>query len=239
MHELVKLARGFAEQKHAGQKYGNLPVDMIVHLDAVHAILLEFGETDEVILAAAYLHDTLEDTETYPEEIKRLFGEDVLNFVQAVTDGKGKNRAERKAGVYKKLRGSWRFVRLKLADRIANTKYSKAEKSPQLSMYAKEYPEFKLQLYTGVSDSNKDMWDYLDTLMHSVVPATFKLLRTQDVSGVSGIGVVAEGVIFTNGKCAVTWYGKIASVTVYNTFKDCEQIHGHEGRTKFIFDNEV
>jgi hypothetical protein len=178
----------------------------------------------------------LEDTDTLGEEIRKEFGQDVYELIEAVTDGEGKNRAERKAIVYKKLQGHWRAIRLKLADRIANTKYSKAEKSPQLTMYIKEYPEFVRQLF---SDMNKDMWDYLDTLMHGVVPSTFKLLRIQDASGVSGRGIVAEGVIFTNGKCAVTWYGKISSVTIYNTFDECKQVHGHEGRTKFIFDDET
>ncbi len=65
---------------------------------------------------------------------------------------------------------------------------------------------------------------------------TFKMQRIEDVSGVSGIGIVAEGVIFTNGKCVITWFGNISSVVVYDSFEECEQIHGHEGRTKFIFD---
>jgi hypothetical protein len=236
MHELVAKAREFAEKKHAGQNYGSLKVNMIVHLDAVYHVLLEFGETDIFLLAAAYLHDVMEDTVTYKQELITLFGEEVANLVESVTDEPGKNRAERKAKTYGKIAQHWKCIRLKLADRIANTRYSKAEKSPTLIMYLREYPTFREKLIT--TEHNMDMWNALDILMKSITPRTFKLTRVQDVSGVSGTGVVAEGVVFTNGKCAVTWYGKIASVTVYNTFEECTTIHGHEGRTKFEFDNE-
>lgn len=237
MHEQVKRAREFAEKKHAGQEYGKLPVNMIVHLDAVYHVLLEFGETDIDLLTAAYLHDVLEDTVTYKQELAALFNEEVANLVEAVTDEKGKNRAERKAKTYGKIAQHWKCIRLKLADRIANTRYSKAERAPTLIMYLREYPTFREKLFT--SDHNQDMWASLDALMKSIVPRTFKFLRTQDVSGVSGTGVVAEGVVFTNGKCAVTWYGKLASVTVYNSFEECAAIHGHGGGTRFEFDNEL
>lgn len=236
MHELVAKAREFAERKHVGQLYGALPVNMIIHLDAVYHILVEAGETDHEILAAAYLHDVVEDTDTFLEEIKREFGQRVADLVHAVTDEPGANRAERKAKTYGKIAQHWHCVRIKLADRIANTRYSKAEKSGQLTMYIKEYPTFREKLFT--TEHNQDLWKQLDDLMRSIVPATFKLLRIRDVSGVSGTGVVAEGVVFTNGKCAVTWYGKIASVTVYNSFKECEQIHGHGSDTKFVYDSQ-
>jgi (p)ppGpp synthase/HD superfamily hydrolase len=237
MHELVKKARSFAEKRHAGHKYGTLPVDIIVHLDNVYHVLMEFGETDPSMLAAGFLHDILEDTKTSQEELQEEFGMITTALVLAVTDGEGKNRKERKEAMYNKTAGHLRFTRLKLADRIANMRYSKAEKSPQLTMYMKEYPEFKARLFFA-NDGNEKMWETLDALMKSVIPRTFKLSREKDVSGVSGKGIVGEGVIFTNGKCVVTWYGKIASVTVYNTFEDCEQIHGHEGATKFVFDNK-
>ena len=236
MHELVTKARAFAEKKHAGMKYGTLKVDMIVHLDSVHSVIMEFGETDIFLLAAAFLHDVMEDTVTYKPELVALFGEEVANLVEAVTDEPGKNRAERKAKTYGKIAQHWKCIRLKLADRIANTRYSKAEKSPMLIMYLREYPTFREKLYT--TEHNSDMWASLDALMKSVVPRTFKLTRTQDISGVSGTGVVAEGVEFTNGKVALTWYGKYASVAAYNSIEECTAIHGHEGKTKFMFDGE-
>lgn len=64
----------------------------------------------------------------------------------------------------------------------------------------------------------------------------FYLQRTEDVSGTSGIGTVAEGVIFKNGKCALSWLTPLTSVTIYDNIEILEKIHGHEGRTKIKYD---
>jgi hypothetical protein len=59
----------------------------------------------------------------------------------------------------------------------------------------------------------------------------FRLMRHEDASGVSGTGVVAEGVIFKSGRCVMTWLTAVASICVYESIEDLEAIHGHEGRT--------
>ena len=65
---------------------------------------------------------------------------------------------------------------------------------------------------------------------------TFKLVRVQDETGISGPGVVAEGIEFTNGWCALSWLTAMHSVAVYPNARSCEAIHGHNGRTKLVFD---
>ena len=67
----------------------------------------------------------------------------------------------------------------------------------------------------------------------------FHFLRLEDASGVSGCGVVAEGVIFSNGKVALEWLSNHASTNLYDSLDDVEYIHGHEGRTKIVFDDPV
>lgn len=65
----------------------------------------------------------------------------------------------------------------------------------------------------------------------------FELHRTEDPSGISGTGVVAEIVEFSNGKCCVAWDGTlagVASVIVYDSLGDVERIHGHEGRSVIV-----
>ena len=59
----------------------------------------------------------------------------------------------------------------------------------------------------------------------------FDLVRKEDVSGVSGLGVVAEGVEFTDGTCVLRWFGKWPSSAFYSSLADLIAIHGHEGRT--------
>lgn len=65
----------------------------------------------------------------------------------------------------------------------------------------------------------------------------FHFERLEDASGVSGCGKVAEGVIFSNGKVALEWLSNHASTALYDSIADVEYIHGHEGRTKIVFDD--
>jgi hypothetical protein len=64
---------------------------------------------------------------------------------------------------------------------------------------------------------------------------TFKLVRDEDESGVSGTGVVAEGVILSNGQCVLSWLTKHRSLGIYPTIQELENIHGHGGKTKVVY----
>lgn len=59
----------------------------------------------------------------------------------------------------------------------------------------------------------------------------FVLIRSEDVTGISGIGMVAEGVQFHDGKCVMAWRSKHRSISVYTSIEDLEAIHGHNGQT--------
>jgi len=59
----------------------------------------------------------------------------------------------------------------------------------------------------------------------------FLLRRKEDISGVSGTGVVAEGVEFDNGKIAMCWLGTFHTVEVADNIHTIEEIHGHKGTT--------
>lgn len=65
---------------------------------------------------------------------------------------------------------------------------------------------------------------------------TFTLVRDVDVSGVSGTGVVAEGVEFSDGTCAVRWItGDHRSTVVWDNVESVEIIHGHGGATRVVW----
>jgi hypothetical protein len=59
----------------------------------------------------------------------------------------------------------------------------------------------------------------------------FVLIREVDESGVSGTGLVAEGIEFSNGKCALSWRTRVQSIAIYDNIKELESIHGHDGNT--------
>ena len=63
----------------------------------------------------------------------------------------------------------------------------------------------------------------------------FKLIRDVDVSGVSGIGHVADGVRFEDGTTVVRWRGERCSTVVWDSIADVEAIHGHGGHTRLIW----
>lgn len=60
----------------------------------------------------------------------------------------------------------------------------------------------------------------------------FYLLRYEDKSGISGTGVVAEGLLFSTGPCVISWLSDVRSVSVYDSFDDMIAIHGHGGKTE-------
>ena len=64
----------------------------------------------------------------------------------------------------------------------------------------------------------------------------FYLNRTEDETGVSGTGRVAQGFVFDNGKVAVTWLSEHPSVTVYDSIGEVHAIHGHGGKTEVIME---
>lgn len=66
----------------------------------------------------------------------------------------------------------------------------------------------------------------------------FWLQRDEDISGVSGTGVVAEGIEFTNGKCALSWLKPTSCVAIYDSVSVLEAIHGHEGATKIVWEEQ-
>ena len=63
----------------------------------------------------------------------------------------------------------------------------------------------------------------------------FILDRKEDATGVSGTGRVAEGIVFSNGWCSLTWLTSHTSVVFYPCIDDVEFIHGHGGKTQVVF----
>lgn len=63
----------------------------------------------------------------------------------------------------------------------------------------------------------------------------FFLVRKQDVSGVSGTGIVAEGVEFHDGQCVLSWFGRHHTIEVCPKLADVLAIHGHNGTTEVVF----
>jgi (p)ppGpp synthase/HD superfamily hydrolase len=150
-----QVARWYAIAKHGDQMYGQQPY--VYHLDdSVHELVthvidlpaLRYYDHD-VIICAQYLHDVIEDTETTREDLDELFDPRIGVLVQAVSDGPGRNRKERKAGVYQAIRDTGpAALAVKLGDRLGNAKTAGLVKgtSDLLQMYRKEQVTFEQEL---------------------------------------------------------------------------------------------
>lgn len=170
-------AMNFGCSAHGAQMYGKH--SYVRHLAHVESVLLRFGFYDSPLLAAAWLHDSIEDANVTWRQIDEMFGEEVAMLVFAVTDGEGANRKERKQASYAKMRDYPKAIILKLADRIANVESSMIDNGSLLGMYTKEYPSFRETLraasFVEAADCTtrlSGLWSYLDGLMEQ--PSTLK-----------------------------------------------------------------
>lgn len=155
-------ARDYAILAHGGQTYGDLPY--VVHLDAVVSVLKGWGMYGAEIIAAAYLHDVLEDTDVTFEDLCEGFGEQVALIVHCCT-GEGETRDERMASIYAKAARNGRAAAVKLADRVANLEAC-APGSDHARRYAREHKAFAAALKPCVP---RTCWDRYVTAVSRVM----------------------------------------------------------------------
>ena len=63
-------------------------------------------------------------------------------------------------------------------------------------------------------------------------PSRFHLVRHRDVSGISGTGVVAEGVVWSSGAVALHWPGSPQATSIWSGIDSLLAVHGHDGATQ-------
>lgn len=63
----------------------------------------------------------------------------------------------------------------------------------------------------------------------------FHLVRRLDHSGVSGTGIVAEGIQWTDGSVVIRWLSDVASTAVWDDLDTMLTVHGHGGDTKVVW----
>lgn len=120
---LVLKAADFAARAHAGQRRkGSAQEPYVNHLAEVAQLLGEgTGGMDPGLVAAGWLHDTLEDTEIEREELEAEFGAAVADIVAEVTDDKSLPKSERKLRQIEETAHKSKGARLlKLADKTSN-----------------------------------------------------------------------------------------------------------------------
>jgi len=122
---LLKRAYDFAKRAHANQKRAS-GEEYFSHPCTVAQILIDLG-LDSATVAAAFLHDVIEDTPVSEGDIKKEFGEEVLELVLGVTKldkiqfmSKEEEQAENFRKIFVAMAKDIRVIIIKLADRLHN-----------------------------------------------------------------------------------------------------------------------
>lgn len=123
--DLTKIltALAFSSDEHRDQRRkDNNASPYINHPISLANVLCNEGKITNVkVICAALLHDTIEDTETTPDELRRRFGKKITKIVLEVTDDKSLPKAERKLQQIAHARKASKHAKLvKLADKICN-----------------------------------------------------------------------------------------------------------------------
>jgi len=116
-------AVAFASEKHRNQRRKDADASPYINHPIALANVLanEGGVVDAIILCAAVLHDTIEDTKTTADELKQLFGDKVTSIVEEVTDDKALAKEVRKEEQVRHAPHISTEAKLvKLADKICN-----------------------------------------------------------------------------------------------------------------------
>jgi guanosine-3',5'-bis(diphosphate) 3'-pyrophosphohydrolase len=154
-------ALAFAAEKHRTQRRKDPEASPYINHPIALARLLsiEGRIRDAKVLAAAVLHDTLEDTRTTYEELHERFGPMISGIVREVTDDKSLAAAERKRLQIEHAGELSRRARLvKLADKTANLRDLTHNAPPEWSLQRRrDYFEWAKKVVDKIRGTNKKL----------------------------------------------------------------------------------
>ena len=165
---VVDLARAldFAARKHRDQRRkGAASEPYINHPAEVARLVAEAtAGVDPVLVIAALLHDTIEDTETTMDELAREFGAEVASLVAEVTDDKSLPKAERKQLQVKNApHKSPRAKLIKVADKTSNLRSIVASPPADWSLQRqREYFDWAAKVVAGCRGINPTLESWFD-----------------------------------------------------------------------------
>ena len=178
--QLLKDAFAFAQEKHKGQlrKSGE---PFIAHPIEV-AIILAGLSMDAETLAAALLHDTIEDTDTTRDQVVELFGESVADLVEGVTkitrievESLSDEQAQTMRKMFVAMNKDIRVIVIKLADRLHNMRTLGSLREDRRIFKSRE----TLEIYAPIAHRlgiNSIKWELEDLAFFYLEPAKYKQL---------------------------------------------------------------
>ena len=165
------------QKRASGDPYFSHPLE-------VAAILTEY-ELDDATIAAALLHDTIEDTDTTRAEIDRLFGEEIGNLVEGLTKIEKLNLVSKRAEQAENFRklliaisSDVRVLLVKLADRLHNMRTLEHMRPDKRKRIAEETMDIYVPLAgrMGIQDMKDELEDLSFRYLH---PEGYETLTAQ------------------------------------------------------------
>jgi len=171
--DIVKKAFEFAQKKHEGQlrMYSHLPY--FSHPKYVSEIIGQLTD-DKILIAAALLHDVIEDTDTSLSEVKKQFGKDVAFLVDELTNKPEEMEGRKKKEyMYEKIRNmSSPAFTIKLADRYHNIIFLEQDcRTRDRFSFLKWYYENTIYILKGIeyerklNDTQKKLLDRIQVVL--------------------------------------------------------------------------
>lgn len=164
------VAKQFAIEAHnsTNHLYDGKPYEFHLQMvvdNAIEFLYLMEPEYQNKVIAACWLHDTIEDCRVTYNDIKQKFGEEIAEIVRACThEVRGRNREERMSfEVYADIRRTNGALFVKLCDRLANVQYSYATQSSMLKKYKAEQARFEFALRDVAYES---MFDRINQILN-------------------------------------------------------------------------
>lgn len=161
---IVKKAVAFAEAAHRGAVRKGTNIPFITHpLDT--AVIVASLTEDKELIAAAVLHDVVEDAGVKEGELREIFGDRVTGLVMAETEDKTKSWAERKAATLDHLLHASREEKiLVLGDKLSNIRSTARDYMLLGEVFWNRFNEKRKErhqwYYEGVAERLKELADY-------------------------------------------------------------------------------
>ncbi len=163
---LFLKALNFSAGKHRHQRRKDTAASPYInHPIEVANILWTIGEVyDVAAIIAAILHDTIEDTDATPEEIRLSFGDEILGLVLEVSDNKSLPKQERKQNqITHSPHLSRRAKQIKLADKICNVRDIAYAPPDHWSRQRRiDYLQWAQAVIDGLRGSNEQLERFFD-----------------------------------------------------------------------------
>src|SRR6188472_3518246 len=179
--DLMERAYRFACEAHEGQQRRS-GEDFVMHPLGVAKILAELG-SDEATLAAALIHDVVEDTPATIEEVRAEFGDDVATLVEGVTKLtriQFQSREQAQAENYRKMIVAMAqdpdVILIKLADRLHNMRTIEYLGKQKQLQKARE----TLEVYAPLAHRlgiNKIKWELEDLAFATLHPRKYEEIK--------------------------------------------------------------